>query len=397
MEIRDLTDADREEAYALRSQAFGARREPLDPNRPGRDPQRDVVRGAFKDGRLVAAATAFHTAQWFGGRTVPMGGVAGVATAPESRGGRVGPRLMGDLLVGMRERGLVLSTLYPSTTSYYRRLGWEIAGTWWRTRMPARSLASLPRPEAEITIYPESYAETDVPGDCYERVAPPHAGWLDRDEPFWAFRRWEFAKEGGPQRYLYIAERDGQPVGYVTYRHLEDDPRFYGLQIDDLIADDHEATLALLRLVGSNRTVTDRVAWHGAHLPTLMFLLPEQDAEIESRWGWMSRLVDAPGAIAARGYLPGVSVTVALEIHDEHAPWNAGRWVLEVVDGEGRLTPGGSGAVVLEVGTLAALYTGSASPWHLASLGRIDGAEPGDLAALAAAFAGPTPWLPDFF
>ena len=38
------------------------------------------------------------TAQRFGGRLVPMGAVADVATAPDARGTGVGPRLMVDLI-----------------------------------------------------------------------------------------------------------------------------------------------------------------------------------------------------------------------------------------------------------------------------------------------------------
>jgi predicted acetyltransferase len=397
IEIRDLTDRDREAVHSLRTQAFGgARREPLDPDRPQRDPEVDVVRGAYDRDGLVAAATAYRSGQWFGGRNVPMGGVAGVTTTPHARGTGVGPRLMLDVLHLMRERGFATSTLFPSTTAFYRELGWESAGPWHRVKIPARTLAALP-PASRTRTRPASFADDlAVLESCYARVAPHVAGWLDRNGPYWNFRAWEFDKDDPPPRYVYVAEQAGDAIGYVAYRHVADDPRFYGIQVDDLVAVDRDALVTLLRLVGSNRTMTDTVLWRGADLASLLLVLPEQDVVADGTWHWMTRLVDAPAAVAARGYLPHVTAQVELEIHDEHAPWNAGRWVLEVTDGKGSLTPGGTGGVGLDVGALAACFTGWATPSNLARLGRVTGDEDA-LAALAAAFAGPTPQLADFF
>src|SRR5262249_56151595 len=39
--------------------------------------------GLFLDGRLVAMASALPYAQWFGGRSVPMGGVRAVMVPPQ--------------------------------------------------------------------------------------------------------------------------------------------------------------------------------------------------------------------------------------------------------------------------------------------------------------------------
>jgi predicted acetyltransferase len=52
--------------------------------------------------------------------------------------------------------------------------------------------------------------------------------------------------------------------------------------------------------------------------------------------------------------------------------------------------------VRLSVGALAALYTGFATPWQLATAGRLQAAEDAQ-ALLASIFAGPAPGLPDFF
>ncbi|MFN2555612.1 MAG: sterol carrier protein domain-containing protein [Nitriliruptorales bacterium] len=90
-------------------------------------------------------------------------------------------------------------------------------------------------------------------------------------------------------------------------------------------------------------------------------------------------------------------MTVHLEISDTHAPWNDGRHVLRVRDGTATLEPGGLGRVRLSVNALAPLYTGYASPPLLSRLGLLVAASESDLAALASLFAGPPPWMSEFF
>ena len=70
----------------------------------------------------------------------------------------------------------------------------------------------------------------------------------------------------------------------------------------------------------------------------LCWMLREQDADIAEREGWMLRLLDAPAAIAARGF-PATDLTVPLQITDDLRPANSGRWDLTVRAG---LADGGS-------------------------------------------------------
>jgi len=107
---------------------------------------------------------------------------------------------------------------------------------------------------------------------------------------------------------------------------------------------------------------------------------------------WMLRVVDAPAAIAARGFPPAVSLSVPLVITDTARPANSGRWQLSVGDGKGILIQNGpvsspaTQALTLGARGLAALYAGTPlSTLRLAGLAA--GGAPDADAALDAAFA----------
>ena len=111
----------------------------------------------------------------------------------------------------------------------------------------------------------------------------------------------------------------------------------------------------------------------------------------------MVRVLDVASALAARGYLPGVSAEVHLDVTaDEVLPENAGRWLLRVEDGRGEATRGGRGAVRCDIRGLAAMYTGFHSPVDLRAAGFVE-ADDVSLASASAAFAGPHPWMADHF
>lgn len=167
------------------------------------------------------------------------------------------------------------------------------------------------------------------------------------------------------------------------------------LSVPDLLGRTAPATTALLAMLGSWVAVA----------PTLLLRLPEPDpahllaaltgARVESEDPWMLRLLDAPAAVAARGWPPDLAGSVDLHVTDDECPWNAGPHRLTVADGRGRLEAGGSGKVRLPSRGLAAWYAGS-GPALLRRAGLLDGAESRD-AFLAALTAGPAPALLDYF
>ena len=127
----------------------------------------------------------------------------------------------------------------------------------------------------------------------------------------------------------------------------------------------------------------------------------------------MLRVVDAPAAIAARGFPAATSLSVPLRIADGARPANSGHWQLTVADGAGTLEPLGpaappaplarparagpaSTALTLGARGLAALYAGTPSGHAAPGRAWPSSGTPGDDAVLDAAFAA-TPYMLDAF
>ena len=113
---------------------------------------------------------------------------------------------------------------------------------------------------------------------------------------------------------------------------------------------------------------------------------------------WMLRLIDAPAAIAARGWPAGVTVDVPLQLDDADVPRNTGGWRLQVSDGPGKLVPDGADSEALQLGPrgLAALYAGTpVATLRLAGLATAG--SPTSDGQLDAAFGGAASFMLDYF
>jgi predicted acetyltransferase len=349
---------------------------------------------AFDGDRMVGTALFHDMRQWWLGKAVPMAGVSGVTVAPEYRGRGVGRGLMTALTALMTERGYPLSALYPATMHIYRQSGWELAGARYEAKLPARSLLSLPKPAGPMPDIrrpgPDDTAEVlAVIGAAHEQARD--CGPISWDEH--SMRRWltspgEYADS---HKYAFLT-----PDGFAAYRWRGNDE----IYVDRVCATSAETTLALWSVIASHSSVADTVVAQVAPGDPLWWLLREQDAALSERDPWMLRLLDAPAAIAARGFR-AVDIDVPLQVTDEQLPHNSGRWDLAVrSSGEAQLIRTGAGAstrpaLVLGARGLAALYAGTpVSPLRRAGLASGGSAESD--AALDGAFAA-APFMLDGF
>lgn len=397
IEIRTAREDDREVLHDMSQQAFMHRSSAFDADADRLAVSLDRRLVAEVDGTIGGKLSVWELGQWFGFRRVPMGGIAGVAVKPEFRGRKIATELLRVAVRDMRDRGEVLSSLFPMNHTLYRRAGWQTAGRYPRHEVSVRSLLDLPRPSRSVTF--RAMADDDLPRlkEIHDAMSWREPGNLWYGDAYAARR---LRVQAGKPGDAYVAEISGVVSGSVTVFREEpsSDREFYSLDIGSMVAADRDTELAIWRFVGANYPIAHLVRFVAPPERTLTHLLGEREIyPTGPDFAWMARLVDAPRAIAGRGFADHVSAEVHLSISDHIGQWNAGRFVLRVENGKGSLEPGGSGRVALGVGELASIYTGWCDPFQLATWELLSGGSDDDLAALHRAFAGPTPWMRDFF
>lgn len=370
---------DREDAWRLSALAFGA--DPGAPLPPALDPPPSDVWGVRDGrGRLVAKAALLDHEQRWGSRWLPAGGVAGVAVHPDARGGGTASALVGQLVSAMRERGQLVSALFPTVPGLYRRLGWEVVGALEETVLPTRALVDVaPSPLRVRTVQADEQAGV---AQAYARLAGQGA-----------LRRTGRAHPHGPvprADVVAVAEGDdGEVQGYVAYDRGRGYEREAELVVREMLSGSAEATRALLASVGRWHPVTPTTRWCGppgalaVHLPGVV------PPPVRSR-PWMLRVVDPTGAVAARDWRCDVDVALQLVAADGSTTGHR----LRAEGGQGALAPheGRTRGPRLHVRGLALLWAGRTTV-EVQAAGLLDGPLPG----LDAALAGPPPEARDYF
>jgi predicted acetyltransferase len=393
-QVRPLGPEDQRLAWELGSLAFGYHEQPMPEGWTSDSPGRRTL-GVFDPaGRLAAKAVDREQGQWFGGRLVPTSGVAGVATAAELRGRGLGRLVLTRLLRDVRERGAVISTLFDTTPPPYRALGWEEVGALVYYTVPTRVLADL-RFDAGTTLRPATEADIPAVDDVYREVARTGTAMMERSGP--AFDLTPAQLLADYHGFTVAVDDTGTIVGYAAWNRGPGYDASGKLTVDELIGLTPGATRTLLAMLGGWASVAPTVVIQLGPADPVWSLLARGDARPESVQPWMLRVVDAPGAVAARGWPRHLAGEVDLELTDDVCPWHQGRHRLVLSGGNGRLEPGGAGTVRLTPRGLAAWYAGAATPQQLRRSGFLTGGGADTDELLGSATAGPAPTLHDYF
>ena len=364
-EIRPLTRDDAEAADALATEAFGA------PPRALREPwpvPGTCPWGAFVGVELAGVATVRAFRSWFGGDAVPTAGIAAVAVRPEHRGSGLLAPLFAALLADARDRGAVVSTLFPTAPGIYRGLGYEIVGELADVDVPVEPLTRIPAPLG-ITLRradPDDERDAAAHRDIYARWAAAQNGPLTREGP-------QQRPFDGRDTVTLAVDPSGTPVGYAAWSRADGST----LPVHELIALTAPAATALWRLFGGFASLarTVRLRTSGADLTRLA--LPAAPWRPVQQWPYCLRLLDVAGAFRARRVAP-IDVTLPFTVTGDgldgtyRLTAHSGTVACEPADGDG-----GDGPVFTGRG-LALAYAGVQSCANLRFGGLLSGPDADD-------------------
>ena len=370
--VRPLTVDDAEVSQQLGYEAFGVPSspptEPATIDRPGR-----FYLGAFAGETLVARLADRAYDSCFGGVLVPTSGIAGVTVAAEFRGqGALSPLFL-ETLRHARDRGALISTLFPTASRIYRKFGYEVIADYVTVALPTTVLAAVPRPAA-VRTRRASTADFDAIHAVYDAWAIAQNGPLSRrGDSFTATADDFLASFTGVT--VALDETDAI-CGYASWTRGQGYGEQAVISVSDLLSTSADGYRALLAMVGSFASVTaiTRIDTSGDDLARLF--LPTLHWQVVNSAPYMLKIIDVPGAISCRRYPPGLTTDLRFRLQGDFLTENDGGYAIAVSDGRAECVRDDHGGDrVLTPHGLALLYAGAQSAANLRTAGHLRGGD----------------------
>lgn len=398
--VRPLRSDDAEASRLLGWEAFGfpptPPAEPATLDRPGM-----TVLGAFDDsegGRLVARMVDRAYDSWFGGVLVPTSGIAGVTVAAEARSRGLLTPLFDATFAVARERGALLSTLFPTAPGIYRRFGYEVVADHGTVEVATTALAAA-RVPTSTTTRRATLADVPAVREVYDRWAAGQNGPLSR-------RGVSFGSDeellAGTNGVSVAVDGDGRVVGYALWDRGHGYGEHAAIEVADLLADTAEGYQALLRMLGSFATVapTVRIDTSGDDLVRLQ--LPSVGWHVVHARPYMLKVLDVAGALTALTYPRSMTVRLGFTLAGDVLADLDGGYRLSVAGGRASVErvaaePAEAGGRVLTSRGLALLYAGAQSCANLRTGAQLQGGDVAEDPDWDALFGGRQAHVRDYF
>lgn len=327
-------------------------------------------------------------------RQVPCAGLTAVGVHPDHRRRGVLTAMIRHHLEQVHaDVHTHLSALHASEPAIYGRYGYGTASLELAVDLGRGTELIAPHLDdaaAGIRTELRSAPEPGMPARvraCHLACSASMLGAMAPEEGYFehVFREYPEPRQQNETRRVLFARRDGEDVGYALLRRAQkwERARSSGeLTVFTLIGDPAARLALLRRIVDFDLIGTAKVFDVGVDDGLLQWLRGPRGASdvgvYDSLW---VRLVDLPEALMARGYRGGCDVVV--DVRDDFASWNAGRWRIVVAGGAAEVTRTDAEADLrMAVDALGAAYLGGTSLVSLRDAGLVEEQTPGSAVAL---------------
>ncbi len=388
MEIRELQEGEREAASYLGSQAFmNGSRDMSRMDSPDRLPRKTF--GVWDDAGLQAMVGVIEYEIYLGAEvTVPMGGVAAVASLPASRGKGYAGACLKYSLERMRDAGQVVSSLFPFSFDYYDRFGWAWVGIQRNYEVKTRALKGAPETE---DVRAATEADRPAIAAAYAEYARRYRGAVVRGEKLWNQVLNSTEKE---YRYTYVYERAGHVEGYLSYKGGNRE----STKLREFVSLTPTARRALLGLLRRHSMQIDKFAWDAPSDDLLWSTFMHWDLTTKMEPTTQARIVDVAGALKAWRPKRCASGKTVVAVRDEAAPWNQATWRVEYRDGEvAAERTEEAHQVSLDIRALSQAYFGIPTLAEIRAADRLTVHDEAGYKALADLLEGPPTWMNNSF
>lgn len=278
------------------------------------------------DGQMMSAITVPTYQMWFDGQPVRLGGIGGVSTLPQYRR-RGGIRACFEaLLPELYRREYDFSYLYPFSTAFYRKFGYECC--------VQKQLVTVDLRLLRTSYFEGTYRLAEPGRDLSEDVWAVDQAWYRAYNMSVLHGRSDYRWVTGldpaaGDKYLYVWYDNGAPSAYVRFQ-----PEGDTLQCDRFRFTSARGFRALLGLLQTMSTDRSHARFYLPESKALRYLLPEWSLGAV-RWqllcGGMVRVVRVREVLEKAKCIGTGQVT--LEITDHQIPENTGVYRVSFRDG----------------------------------------------------------------
>ncbi len=359
------------------------------------------TRGLFDDeGRFVSGLRLIWNDLWLGQKKVRMAGITSVATPPEYRRKGLLKHLLREVMRQEYEKGVNVSSLYPFEFPFYRKFGYELAGSVQSVTIKIPAMAGF-RSQTKGQWSQCTAADWLRFKALYDEYCVGRFGRLERpQENFWQRSIFNIGQTPAAPRTAYIwTDGSGRNRAYIIYE-LKNKPNTEwerDMVVREMVWLDEAARHEIYVFIANHDSQAERVIWNTEPGDEVYALLSNpRAAKLENESGYMLRLLDVEKALDERawpvleaGEMAGFSVA----IQDDVLAWNDQRTYRLEAKGERVEVSSQAGTeragLSCDVRILAQLYAGYLSPVNAARLGKLEVRSERELAAAQRLFSPP--------
>lgn len=393
LSVRRLEPEDAEAARRLGMEAFGVPSNP--PTSPATIDQPGMSwYGAFESDQLAGQLIDREYDAYFGGVPLPMCGVAGVTVTAEHRGQGILTPLFASVLRNAKQRGALISALFPSAPRIYRKFGYETVAEYARVEIPSRIVAEVPRPTT-IQTRRASAADFDAIRAIYDTWAIEQNGPLSRRGVSFTVTAEEFiASFTG---VTVAVDAKGRICGFVSWDRGQGIGDGASINVSDLLAVSGDAYRALLSVIGSFASVTASLKIDTSGDDLARLFLPSAQWKVIESYPYMLKILDVAKALASRRYAPSLRTNLRFRVEGDFLTENNRAYELTVKEGRATCLEADHADRTFTPQGLALLFAGAQSCANLRLAGQLVGGEVGQDLDWDALFGGRQPHIRDYF
>ena len=330
-----------------------------------------TIYGVHENGCLLAVYMLYDYRMRLRSSVVPMGGIGLLCSRLDARG-KGAVRFMIERSLGtMRDEGHAVSVLEPFDPSFYRKYGWELFERRQRVETSPGSILVPDEDAAGLEGIDLLQADEHVMA-FYNEYARMNYTLVQRDAIDWR-RRTDILpwNTNAAARGVVCMSRNGRVGGLIGYdlsRKTDDwDPTF---TVNLFLYENEAAKREMLRYL---KRLSHQIKTLKLELPVDLDLWPYFPNGMGKRAVhdfFMIRIVSIEALDGLAIDTEDTAVTV--EVVDEQAPWNAGRWRIESRGGALRVTPTDQCDVKCGIGALSSVLSGFTDFATLVAAGRVE-------------------------